>query len=102
MNPSQQNSSPYGSAKDWATILSGAGAGVGSAMQGASANAGSKMEAKEAKRRTLSNLLNQALKRNQGLFRMGQEHGDEMNDFQSQAMQQVARGFVEALQGSTR
>jgi hypothetical protein len=32
---------------------------------------------------------------------MGQEHSDDMNDFQSQALQQVARGFVQALQGST-
>jgi len=98
------NSSPpssYGSAQDWATIISGAGQGAGTAMQGASAYATSKREAREAKRRTLANLLNSAMKRDQGLFRMGQEHGDEMNDFQAQAMQRVARGFVEALQGST-
>ena len=93
--------SPYGSAGDWSQIISGAGQGAGSAMQGASAYATSKKEAKEAKRRTLANLLNNALRRNQGLFRTGQEHADDMNDFQSQAMQQVARGFVEALQGST-
>jgi len=95
------NSGSYGSAGDWAQIISGAGQGVGSAMQGATANANNKMEAKEAKRRTLANLLNQALKRNQGLFRVGQEHTDEMKDFQSQAMQQMARGFVEAMQGTT-
>ena len=95
------NSGSYGSANDWAQIISGAGQGVGSAMQGATANATSKKEAKEAKRRTLANLLNQALKRNQGLFRVGQEHSDEMKDYQSQAMQQMARGFVEAMQGTT-
>lgn len=70
-------------------------------MQGASSLATSKQEAKEAKRRTLANLMNSAMKRNQGLFKVGQEYGDEMNDFQSQAMQQVARGFVDALHGST-
>lgn len=91
----------YGSAKDWATVIQGVGEGTGSAMQGASAYAQSKKEAKEAKRRTLANLLNAALKRNQGLFRMGQEHSDDMSDFQTQAMQQVARGFAESLQGST-
>lgn len=102
LNPdSDANAGSYGSASDWSQIISGAGQGAGTAMQGATANATSKREAKEAKRRTLSNLLNQALKRNQGLFRVGQEHSDEMNDFQSQAMQQVARGFVDALQGST-
>lgn len=100
MNPSNQNSER--SANNWATILSGAGMGATSALQGMGANANSKMEAKEAKRRTLANLLNQALKRNQSLFRNGQEHGDDMNDFQSQALQQVARGFVESLNGSTR
>lgn len=95
--------SPSGfSAQDFATLIQGAGQGAGSAMGGIAQNASSKAEAKEAKRRTLANLLNQALKRNQNLFRVGQEHADEMNDFQSQAMQQVARGFVEALQGSTR
>ena len=71
-------------------------------MQGAAQYANTKEEAKEAKRRTLSNLLNQSMKRNRGLFRTGQEHQDEMNDFQSQALQQVARGFVDALSGSTR
>lgn len=92
----------YGNAEGWSNIISGAGQGAGAAMQGASAYATNKREAKEAKRRTLANLLNSALKRNQGLFRTGQEHADDMNDYQSQALQQVARGFVEALQGSTR
>jgi len=91
----------YGSAGDWASIISGAGQGASSAMQGATAYATSKKEAKEVKRRTLANLMNQAMKRNQGLFRMRQEHQDDMNDYQSQAIQQVARGFVDALQGST-
>lgn len=94
-------SSPYGTSQDWATIISGAGQAAGSAMQGASAYANSKKEAKEAKRRTLANLLNQAMKRNQGLFRVGQEHSDEMTDFKSQALQQVANGFVQSLNGST-
>lgn len=91
----------YGSAADWANIISGAGQGASAAMQSATSYATSKQEAREAKRRTLANLMSQAMKRNQGLFRMGQEHQDDMNDYQSQAMQQVARGFVDALQGST-
>lgn len=99
MNENKKSS--YGSAQDWAEILSGAGQGTSSAMQGASAYAGTKRESKEAKRRTMANLLNSALRRNQNAFRLGQGYTDEMNDFQSQAMQQMARGFVEALQGST-
>lgn len=101
MTPNAGAPSSFGSAKDWASIISGAGQGASSSMQGATAYANSKKEAKEAKRRTLANLMSQAMKRNQGLFRVGQENADDMNDFQSQAIQQVARGFVDALQGST-
>jgi hypothetical protein len=101
--PASTSSVPwYGTAQDWSQIISGAGQGAASAMQGATAYATSKKEAKEAKRRTLANLFNQAIRRNQGLFRIGQEHTNDINDYQSQAMQQVARGFVDALQGSTQ
>jgi hypothetical protein len=86
-------------AADWSQIISGAGQGASAAMQGASAYANSKREAREAKRRTLANLLIQAQKRNQGLFRAGQEHGDELNDFQAQSLRDVARGFAQAMQG---
>lgn len=94
--------SPFGGYQDWATVISGAGQGAGAGMQSAASAASTKQEAKEAKRRTLANLLNKAMKRNQDLFRVGQEHQDDMNDYQSQAMQQVARGFVDALHGSTK
>lgn len=99
--PSPKASGGYGNAEAWSQIISAAGQGAGQGMQGAAAYANSKKEAKEAKRRTLANLLSGAMKRNQNLFRMGQEHQDDMNDFQSQALQQMARGFVESLQGST-
>lgn len=87
---------------DWATVLSGIGQGAGSAMQGISQFANTKDEAKEAKRRTLANLLSSANKRNRSLFKKGQEHVDDMRDYQSQALQQIARGFVESLQGANR
>lgn len=88
----------YGKPEHWAQILAGGAEGaIGSGSSGSS----NKREAREKKRRTLANLMNQALNRNQNLFRMGQEHGDEMSDFQSNALQQVAKGFVQALQGST-
>lgn len=96
----EENSS-YGSAKDWAQIISAAGEGASSGLQSAGINANSRREAREAKRRTMANLLSNALKRKQGLFRAGQEHSDDMNDIQSQAMQQTAKGFVNALQGYT-
>lgn len=101
MSEEAPTGSGYGSAKDWAQIIAASGQGAASGLQGMSANASSKQEAKEAKRRTLANLVNSSLKRNRNRFKMGQEHMDDMNDFQSQAMQQVARGFVDALQGST-
>lgn len=89
--------SKFGKPEDWTAIIGSAGEGTKSAFEGAAGRANSKIEAKEAKRKTLSNLLNGALKRNQGLFRVGQEHANDMNDFQSQALQQIARGFVNAL-----
>lgn len=88
-----------GSSADYAQIISNLGQGASAALQANAAGQGSRKEAKEAKRRTYANLLNQALKRNQGLFRAGQEHSDEMSDYQSQALQQIARGFVESMQG---
>jgi len=94
--------SRYGSPDDWSQIISGASKGAETAIQGDNDFANAKGDAKESKRRTLSNLMNNAMKRSRGLFRTGQDYQDEMNDFQSQALQQVARGFVNALQGSTR
>jgi hypothetical protein len=91
----------YGTPQNWADILKGTSEGVGTAMQGASAFANTKKEAKEAKRRTIADLLNKALKRQQGLFRVGQEYSDDLNDYQSQALQQVARGFVDSMRGAT-
>src|SRR5271156_6386271 len=78
----------YGSAKDWAEIISAGGQGAAYGLQGMAANANSKAEAKEAKRRTLANLMNSSLNRNSKLFRIGQEYSDDMNDFKSQALQQ--------------
>ncbi len=93
--------SPYGSPQDWASIISSATQGAGSGMQSASSNANSKAEAKEAKRRTLANLLGNALKTSQGLFRVGREQAENFGDLKSTALQQMARGFIDSLQGST-
>lgn len=90
----------YGTADNWSEIVKASGEAATSALKGAAQQAGTKKEAKEAKRRTLANLLNQALKREQGLQRIGQEYSDEMADYQSQALQQMARGFIQSLQGN--
>lgn len=94
--------SKWGSGRDWADVISGAGQGVASAFQGASDAKSAKRLAKEAKRRTLANLLSQTLKRKQGLFKREQEHGEEMSDIKSEAMQNAAHGLVESLKGSTK
>lgn len=84
----------YGSTKDWSTVLSGIG-------ESSSESFKDKRELKEKKRKTLAGLLNNAIKRNKALFRTGHEHSNEMNEFQSQRMQHIARGFVDSLYGST-
>lgn len=88
-------------AQDWAQLIAGAGKGASEGFNQAASGAGSKAEAKEAKRRTLADLLRKAMNRNQGLFRTGQEYGDEMTEHKGNAMQQVAQGFVNAFKGST-
>ncbi len=100
--PTAPASTGWGSAGDWASIISGLGQGASKALETpTSAIATNTREAKEAKRRTLANLLNAAMKRNQGLFRLEQENAGETTGTQTDAMQQMARGFVSALQGST-
>lgn len=85
---------------DLAKIISGTAEGANSALQGSYKASQSKKEAKEAKRRTLAHLLSAANKRNQGLFRAGQEYNDEASDSRSKSLQNVARSFVDSLQGA--
>ena len=77
-------------------IISGVGQGAANAMQGYAALASSKKEAKEAKRKTLANLLKQSLNRSQGIFKTGKNYKNEMKDYQAQLMQDIARNFVGA------
>ena len=95
----QTQTSPTRTSKDWAKIIGSAGKAAGKSMQDQSSAAQTKMAAKEKKRRTIANLLNQALKRKQSMFRAGQEYGGEMADTQSQALQNVAKGFIQSLRG---
>jgi pantothenate synthetase len=88
-----------GSSGNWANIIAGSAEGASKAMQGNSQYANSKREALEQKRRTIANLLSQAMKRNRGLYQHGQEHQNDMSDFQSQALQQMAAGFTKSLEG---
>lgn len=93
----------YGSPEAIATLISGISQGASSAFSRPSAMplSNNKKEAKESKRRIKANLLNQSIENSTALNRANRQYQDEMRDFQSQAMQQVARGFVDALRGST-
>jgi hypothetical protein len=94
--------SSWGKPEDWSKVITGVGEGASSAIQGAADSKTAKRLAKETKRRTLANLLSQTLKRKQGLFKREQEHGEEMSDIKSEAMQNAAHGLVESLRGSTK
>lgn len=80
---------------EYEDIISGVGKGAASAIQGYTDLASSKKEAKEAKRRTLANMLKQSLKRSQGIFKTGKNYNNEMKDYQAQVMQDIARNFVQ-------
>jgi hypothetical protein len=94
--------SNWGKPEDWGKIITGAGEGASSAIQGAADSKTAKRLAKETKRRTLAKLFSERAKRKQGLFKRGQEHGEELNDIKSEAMQNAAHGLVESLKGSTK
>lgn len=101
----QQPASSSGSgfsAHDWATVIQGAGQGAANVFNSMGQMVSSKREARESKRKTIAKLLNNALNRNFKLMRAGQEYSDEMNDFKAKQMQDIARGFVDSLSGSTR
>lgn len=92
--------SNYGNAGDWANVLGGMAKGVQSASPPAMSSFSPK-DAKEAKRRTIANLINQALRRDQSVAQAQQGYSNDVSDYQAQALQQLARGFTSAMQGST-
>ena len=88
--------------RDIMDLISGVTGSATQAVGNAAQAAASKKELRQVKKRTFADLLAKALKRDTSLFRMGQEHADDTNDYQSQAMQDVARGFADSLRISTR
>lgn len=89
-------------AEDYSKVIEGAGKGAEQAFRGQGAAAASQREVREKKRRTLADLLNKAYGREAALGRAHQQYEDETVDYQSQALQQVARGLIDSLQGATR
>jgi serine phosphatase RsbU (regulator of sigma subunit) len=95
-------SSSYGSPADYAAVISGSAQGATAGLKGGQSYAESKRQAKEMRRRTIADLLNAALKRQNNTFNMNQEYAGEMKDYQSQALQNAARSFSGALSGTRR
>lgn len=90
----------WGSDEDWAEIVKGAASGAQSALKSPVYGSGKK-DAKESKRRTLANVLNNALNRKHKTKKEQKTHKNEMTDFKNQVLQHAARNFSSALQGSS-
>jgi len=86
-------------AGEWATVIQGAGQGASEGFKSAGQGAATKAEAKELKRRTYAELLKNALKRDLAMYRADTGHQNDMSSMQGDALQQVARGFVDSLRG---
>lgn len=94
-----QQGGGWGSGMDWATVIQGAGQGAAEGFKSAGQGAATKAEAKELKRKTYAELLKNALKRDLAMYRADVGHQDDMRAMQGDALQQVARGFVDSLRG---
>lgn len=81
---------------DWSKIVSGAVDEGGKALDRTSKLEASKAKLKEDKRRRKADALAKAMKRDTGFYRLGTEGDDETAGNRSQAIQDVARGFVES------
>lgn len=103
MTAPTQGSAPKQSgfgAADWATVIQGAGQGAAEGFKSAGQTAATKAEAEQLKRRTWADLLKNALKRDLAMYRADVGHQDEMSSMQGDALQQMARGFVDSLRGA--
>ena len=84
-------------AAQYGNIISGAAKGVAGALKTHNDLAMAKEEMKNEKRRRLAQILSQARRRDAGFADMLADQGDQTRDYQSQAIQDVARGFVETF-----
>ena len=85
------NTAAYGN------IISGAAKGLSNAMKQQNELDFAKEEMKDQKRRKLAQLLSGARKRDAGFADLLTDQGDQTRDYQSQAIQDVARGFAETF-----
>lgn len=89
------------SGQNWADIIDILSQTAGGAAKGIAQGARSKRETREAKRQTYADLFKNALKRDFGLFKMGQDYSDDVSDLNTDALQSVARGFADTFKGSS-
>ena len=80
-------------------VLGGAAEGTAGALRHGAEMARSKDELKEIKRRRKHETLAKNIQNQMRMKRMQREHTNEMAGFNADAMQDVARGFVDALRG---
>jgi exonuclease VII large subunit len=88
--------------EDYSKIISAASEAASGAIKHKAELSSSKRELKEKKKRTLSDLFSKAMRRNRELNQFGREHRSEARDYQSQSLQDMARGFSESLKGMYR
>jgi len=81
----------------WAAIIQGIGEGASTGLNAKAQAAQGKLSAKEKKRRTLSMMLSNAIKKKSELHDSKESHGSEMAGTKAQSLQNAARGFVNAL-----
>ena len=84
-----------------ASIIHGVGKGAANVLGSQSSGVRSRQDALEARRRTQARLLNNAFRKRQDSYLLGNEYDNELNSQSGDIMQQVARGFVDSFKGST-
>jgi hypothetical protein len=94
--PATQEKSP-GLSRGWADVVGTGAKAASQALQQQQQRAASLAQVKEQKRRRIAEMLAKAFKRDSSLSQLGIEQGDENADYQSQAIQDVARGFADTF-----
>ena len=89
-------------ADEWFNVIGKASEGASKARKSKDDYEQIKKELKEKKRNTLANLLSQSANRSQSASHLESDYGNEMADVKGDSMKEVARGFAQALSGSTR
>ena len=88
---------PAAAATAGAQAMQGVAQGIGAGMQAKASKYGSKKQAKENKRKTLADLLNEALKREYEAGQSTRKSQMENRTQQAQVLQNLANQYIQAL-----